>query len=185
MEGSAHIMSRSAAAGGGWVAVSPAAARRHALFGVRGLMLAVLAGWLWCAAVSAYRLFLLVSSLLGWQGELAPADAVLTFMPVADLAFAVLFVALAVQSLRPLRDTMPDNGVMLCGLYVLYVIPYVAAFRHLTQTAAFSFSAPATYIHYVLPVLFCLMTIAYLRLSRRVGVTYRARVRPGDQAAGS
>lgn len=155
----------------GWVQSEETAAPQP-LYGVGGWLWAVFAGFVLCILGSAVRLGLLVAGLLSDDEGLPLADAVLTFMPVADLAFAVSFSAALVLGLRPGRRSFPETATIACGLYIVYVIPYVFAFRHLTGTAAFELGSPQTWLHYIVPVAFCAAAIPYLQLSRRVRLTY-------------
>jgi hypothetical protein len=160
-----------------WVALNPAQAAAHPLYGLKGPHLALLAGIAWCGLSSLARLVLLAYGLsLGAGSGLRLSDTVLTYMPVADAAFVVLFAWLFVAGLRPGTRIFGELATIACGLYVLYVVPYVFAFRHLTDTAAFSPAAWQTHAHYVLPVAFCLWALVYVNLSRRVRVTFNFEV---------
>ncbi|MCC6467375.1 MAG: hypothetical protein IT563_03555 [Alphaproteobacteria bacterium] len=164
-----------------WVAIEPALAVSHPLYGLKGLHLVLLAGFAWCGLSSLARLGLLAYGLsLGRGAGLRLSNMVLTYMPVADAALVVLFAWLFVAGLRPGTRSFSELATIGCGLYVLYVVPYVFAFRHLTDTAAFSLSAWQTYVHYVLPVAFCLWALAYVNLSRRVRVTFFYEVAADD-----
>jgi len=166
---------------GAWIALSPAQAAAHPLYGLKGANLVLAAGFGWCALGSLMRLVLLGYGLsLGVGGGLRLSDMVLTYMPVADAAFAVLFAWLFVAALRPGTRSLPEFATIVCGLYVLYVVPYVFAFRHLTDTAAFSLVSWQTYAHYILPIGFCLWALAYVNLSRRARVTYGLEIAPDD-----
>ena len=162
-----------------------AAAARHPLFGVGGWLWVLVGGFAWCVVTSLVRLVLLVVGISSPPGEVALEDAVLTFMPVADIAFVALFGWLILRALRPGRRDVPETAAIACGLYVIYAVPYVFAFRHLTGTAAFSLAAPQTWLHYVVPVAFCLSALFYLALSRRVHVTYLRQVRRDDPWLGA
>lgn len=163
-----------------WVALSPAEAAAHPLYGLGPAGIVLLVGFLWCAAGCLARVGLLAYGLaLGDVDGLPLSSMVLTYMPVADSAFVVLFLWLAAIVRRPGTHSFSELATIACGLYVLYVIPYVFAFRHLTDTAAFSLFGWQTYVHYVLPVAFCLWVLAYANLSPRVRLTF-AREVPSD-----
>jgi hypothetical protein len=164
-----------------WVPLTAAQAAAHPMYGLKGPLLALLAGFAWCGLGSLARLGLLAYGLFAGPG-LGPrlSDMVLTYMPVADAAFVVLFAWLFVVGLRPGARGFSELATIACGLYVLYVVPYVFAFRHLTDTAAFSLSAWQTYVHYILPVAFCLWALVYVNLSRRVRVTFCLEVARDD-----
>lgn len=165
-----------------WVDLTPAEAAAHTLYGLGPAGIVLFVGFLWCALGCLARVGLLAYGLaLGDVDGLPLSSMVLTYMPVADTAFVVLFLWLAVIVRRPGTRSFAELATIACGLYVLYVIPYVFAFRHLTDTAAFSLGGWQTYAHYVLPVGFCLWTLAYANLSRRVRVTF-AQQAPRDEA---
>lgn len=164
-----------------WIALNRAQAAAHPLYGLKGPNLVLAAGFAWCALTSLVRLALLAYGLsLGAGAGLRLGDMVLTYMPVADAAFVALFAWLFAASLRPGTRSLGEFATIACGLYVLYVVPYVFAFRHLTDTAAFSLLAWQTYAHYVLPVGFCLWALGYVNLSRRARVTYGLEIAPDD-----
>jgi len=147
--------------------------KAHTLFGVRGLVFVLMAGFAWCALTSLARLTLLVYGMLAPADEgLKLSDMVLTYMPVADAAFAALFGWLIVAGSRPGARGFVELATMVCGIFVLYVVPYVFAFRHLTDTAAFSLASWQTYVHFIVPVAFCLWALVYVNRSRRVRLTY-------------
>ncbi|MCK6450340.1 MAG: hypothetical protein L6R19_05720 [Alphaproteobacteria bacterium] len=141
----------------------------------------LIAGFAWCALTSLLRLALLAyGMLLPDDAGLPLSDMVLTYMPVADAAFVGLFAWLIVAGLRPGTRGFIEATTMVCGIFVLYVVPYVFAFRHLTDTAAFSLAAWQTYVHFVVPVAFCLWALAYVNRSDRVRAAF-----PLDGGAGA
>ena len=165
------------------VALPPAEAAAHPQPGLGLVAPVLLVGFLGCALGCIARIALLAYGLaLGDADGLPLTSMVLTYMPVADAAFAVLFLWLAVIVCRPGTRSFSEVATITCGLYVLYVIPYVFAFRHLTDTAAFSLWGWQTYAHYVLPVAFCLWVLAYANLSERVRVTFGHGARRGPVA---
>ena len=166
-----------------WIEVPAEAARRHPLFGARGLVLALVGAFAWCAAAAAARLGLLVVELLGLGPELAVDRAVLTYIPIPDAAFAGLFAWLALMALRPGSRSFPESATVVCGLQVLVLVPYAYVFRHWSHGVAFSLAAPATYLHVVAPVALALWAGLYVNLSRRVKITYLARLNVRDPAA--
>lgn len=136
-------------------------------------MLVLLAGFAWCALTSLIRLALLIYGMALPAGDaLRLSDMVLTYMPVADAAFAGLFAWLFVAALRPGTRSFPELATMVCGIFVLYVVPYVFAFRHLTDTAAFALHSWQTWVHYILPVAFCLWALVYVNRSQRIRATF-------------
>lgn len=164
-----------------WVTLSPAEAAAHPLYGLGQVGIVLLLGFLWCALGSLARVALLAYGLaLGDADGLPLSSMVLTYMPVADATFAGLFLWLAVVVRRPGTRSFSELATIACGLYVLYVIPYVFAFRHLTDTAAFSLLGWQTYAHYVLPVAFCLFVLGYANLSPRVRATFGHQVPRDD-----
>lgn len=165
-----------------WVDLTPAEAKAHRLYGLGWTGAVLLVGFLWCALGCLARVGLLVYGLaLGDADGLPLSSMVLTYMPVADAAFVVLFLWLAAIVRRPGTRSFAELATIACGLYVLYVVPYVFAFRHLTDTAAFSLGGWQTYVHYVVPIAFCLWTLAYANLSPRVRMTF-AHQAPRDEA---
>jgi hypothetical protein len=139
------------------------------------LVLILVFGFAWCALTSLARLALLVYGM--WLPDAAGlplSDMVLTYMPVADAAFAGLFAWLLVAALRPATPVFIEMATMVCGIFVLYVVPYVFAFRHLTDTAAFSLGSWQTYVHYVVPVAFCLWALVQVNRPGSVGNAFGA-----------
>lgn len=140
-----------------------------------GAMAVLITGFAWCGLTSLLRLVLLAyGMMLPDDAGLPLSDMVLTYMPVADAAFVGLFSWLIVAGLRPGTRGFIEATTMVCGIFVLYVVPYVFAFRHLTDTAAFSLAAWQTYVHFVVPVAFCLWALAYVNRSDRVRAAFPA-----------
>jgi len=163
-----------------WIQVSAEAARRHRLFGAGGLVRLLIAAFAWCAAAAAARLALLVVDLLALGPELALDSAVLTFMPVLDLAFLGLFAGLCFGAFKSGAQDFPEAATVVCGLHVLVLATYAYIFHLWTHGAAFSLAAPATYLHVVIPVVLSLWAGLYVNLARRVKVTYLARLHRRD-----
>jgi hypothetical protein len=164
-----------------WVELTPSEAKGHPRYGLGPAGPILLVGFLWCALGCFARVGLLAYGLyLGDADGLPLSSMVLTYMPVADTAFVVLFLWLAAIVRRPGTRAFAELATIACGLYVLYVIPYVFAFRHLTDTAAFSLWGWQTYAHYVLPVGFCLWVLAYANLSPRARLFFAHQVPRDD-----
>lgn len=170
---------------GKWMALTPKEAAAHPLYGLGRALPALLAGFAWCGLSALARLGLLVYGLvLPGDSNLPLSSMVLTYMPVADAAFVVLFGWLAFAVLRPGVKAFAEMATIACGLYVLYVVPYVFAFRHLTDTGAFSLANWQTYVHYVVPVCFCLWAVVFVNTSRRVRATFAYEIAPEDLGRG-
>jgi len=167
-----------------WIELHPQQAASHPLYGLKGPILVLIAGFAWCALTSAARLALLAYGLSLDGRGLQLSGIVLTYMPVADAAFVVLFAWLFAVALRPGTRVFAELATIVCGLYVIYVVPYVFAFRHLTDTAAFSLLDWQTHLHYMLPVGFCLWALGYVNLSPRTRVTYGGEVASDDPHRG-
>ena len=166
-----------------WIQVSDEAARRHPLFGAGGLVRLLIVAFAWCAAAAATRLALLAIGLLALAPEFALDTAVLTFMPVLDLAFLGLFAWLAFGALKSGARGFPEAATVVCGLHVLVLAAYAYVFHRWTHGAAFSLTAPATYLHVVVPLALSLWAGLYVNLSRRVKITYLGRLQVRDPAA--
>ncbi len=157
-----------------WIQVSDEAARRHPLFGVGGLVRLLIVAFAWCAAAAATRLALLAIGVLALAPEFALDTAVLTFMPVLDLAFLGLFAWLAFGALKSGARKFPEAATVVCGLHVLVLAAYAYVFHRWTHGAAFSLTAPATYLHVVVPLALSSWAGLYVNLAPRVKVTYLA-----------
>ncbi|MGP1395106.1 MAG: hypothetical protein ACTS3R_06305 [Inquilinaceae bacterium] len=168
----------------GWPRLEPDRAADHPLYGTGGLLRVVWIGCLYCAGISALRVLLRGAGLVDGGRLDSLAGPALTLAPVADLAFALLFVRLLRQLPRRGATSFPANALITCGLYGLYAVIYAMAARDAFGGALDAMS-PQILLHYYLPALFCLWTAIYVSVSRRVMVTYHGKIPPQDPFAGN
>lgn len=112
-------------------------------------------GLLFCAGTALWRLALYLFSEFGGVPLEVPV-ASLTFMPIPDAIFTVVFVLLAVLCGRPLQTWFIETGIIAGGLYSVTLIAYFVVFYGWTKGEAFGLCQSVTYLHIVLPVLFSL-----------------------------
>lgn len=167
-----------------WPRLEPARAADHPLYGTGGLLRVMWIGCLYCAGVSALRVLLRAAGLVDGGMLDGLAGPALTLAPVADLAFALLFVRLLRQLPRRGATSFPANALITCGLYAIYVLIYAAAAGN-AMGPAFDAVSPQILLHYHVPGLFCLWAAAYVSVSRRVMVTYHGKIAPQDPFAGN
>ena len=138
-------------------------------FGGFWALWAARAGLLWCAAAALWRAALYIYSEFGGVPLELPI-AVLTFMPLPDLLFAVTFAALAVLIGRPLVGWLVETIFISCALQIAALVSYQVIFIGWTDGGALGFDRLSTYVHVVVPVAVCLaidLRIALLLWRRR------------------
>jgi hypothetical protein len=144
-------------------------------FGGFWAILAARAGLLWCAAAALWRAALYLYSEFGGV-PLELQVAVLTFMPLPDLLFAVAFTALAVLIGRPLVAWLVETIFVTCALHIAVLVSYQVIFIGWTDGAALGFDRLSTYVNVVVPVAVCLAID--LRIALLLWRRWRAGRRP-------
>lgn len=112
-------------------------------------------GLLFCAAAALWRAALYVFSAMGGVALEVP-EASLTFMPIPDALFVVVFVWLAIACGRPLRAWFIEAGIIAGLLHAATLVSYTIIFNGWTKGEALGFDRLSTYLHVVIPVLVCL-----------------------------
>jgi hypothetical protein len=77
-------------------------------------------------------------------------------MPLPDLLFAFVFIALAVLIGRPLVGWLVETIFVCCALHIAVLVSYQVIFIGWTDGGALGFDRLSTYLHVVLPVAICL-----------------------------
>lgn len=124
-------------------------------FGSRAVILVARLGLLFCAGMALWRLGLYLYSEFGGVALEVPV-ASLTFMPIPDALFAVVFLGLASLCGRAITTRFIEAGVIAAGLHIVTLVSYFVVFYGWTKGAAFGLGQATTYLHIAVPVLFCL-----------------------------
>ncbi len=119
------------------------------------------AGLIFCAGAALWRAALYVFSTAGGVALEVP-EASLTFMPIPDAIFTIVFLVLAVTVGRPIKEWFLETGIIAGLLHAATLISYAIIFRGWTDAEALGFDRLSTYLHVVLPVIICLSFAARL-----------------------
>lgn len=159
---------------GSWIAISAARARAHALYGVRGWLLALL--WLTTLPVLAMVLGLIAVFVLRVMG----GEWVHPLLVLPWLACPLGLVALAFLRVR----WFPVLWFVYC-LFQLPIALYVGSLilEWLAHKSSYAAGEWPVVLLFALQVLAPFATMAYIVRSRRLRVTYRHQVRVCDPAA--
>lgn len=141
-------------------------------FGGSGLIWAARIGLIYCAGAALWRVALYVFSEFGGVPLELP-EASLTFMPIPDFIFTLVFLFVAAVIGRPLTAWILETGIIAGGLHAACLISYLVIFYGWTKGEALGFDRLSTYLHVVLPVLIC-MAVA-LRLAWIAWQAWRTR----------
>ncbi len=118
-------------------------------------------GALFTAAMALWRILLYATSLaLGTR--LPVEEASLTFMWIPDLLFLVLFLWLAWRAARFRSRAYLETGIIASGLQIAFLLATMIVFRRWTDAAALGFDDPLTWLHILLPSLWCAWFFLYL-----------------------
>jgi len=112
-------------------------------------------GLVFCAGAALWRAALYVFSVAG-RVALEVPEASLTFMPIPDAIFTVVFLWLAVACGRPIRPWFLEAGIIAGLLHAATLVSYAIIFRGWTNAEALGFDRLSTYLHVVIPVIVCL-----------------------------
>lgn len=130
-------------------------AETYGRFASPGWTWAARAGLVFTAGAALWRAALYVFSEFGGVPLEVP-EASLTFMPIPDIIFTVVFLFLAVVIGRPLKPWLLETGIIAPGLHAACLISYLVIFYSWTKGEAMGFDRLSTYLHVVVPVLICL-----------------------------
>ncbi len=119
------------------------------------------AGALFTAAMALWRVLLYVTSLTSGI-RLPVQEAALTFMWIPDLLFVLLFVWLAWRAPRLRKRTYIETGLITSGLQIAFLAATMIVFRRWTDAAALGLGDPLTWLHILLPSLWCAWLFLYL-----------------------
>lgn len=122
---------------------------------------AIRAGAVFTAAMALWRVLLYASSLASGT-RLPVEEAALTFMWIPDLLFLLLFIWLAWRAPRLRKRTYIETGLIACGLQIAFLAATIIVFRRWTDAVALGFSDPLTWLHILLPSLWCAWFFLYL-----------------------
>lgn len=124
-------------------------------FGSSGAIWAARLGLVFCAGAALWRAALYVFSAMGGVALEVP-EASLTFMPIPDAFFVVVFLWLAIACGRPLRPWFIEAGIIAGLLHAATLVSYTIIFNGWTKGEALGFDRLSTYLHVVIPALVCL-----------------------------
>ncbi len=119
------------------------------------------AGALFTAAMALWRVLLYVTSLASGT-RLPVQEAALTFMWIPDMLFLLLFVWLAWRAPRLRRRSYIETGLIASGLQIAFLLATMIVFRRWTDAAALGFGDPLTWMHVILPSIWCAWFFLYL-----------------------
>ncbi len=119
------------------------------------------------ALMAGWRAAMTLSSMIGGY-KLAIREAALSFMWVPDLLFFVAFGYLALAAHRAGRRLYQEIALVTSGLQLVFLLATLVVFRRWTDAEALGFDDPLTWLHVLLPSLWCCWLIGYtlLRLWR-------------------
>jgi len=129
----------------------------------RALVWVVRLGCLYVAAMALWRVVLYADALLR-DLQLPVRQAALTFMWIPDLVFLTVFAGLAVVADRLDRRSVVETGLIASGLQIAFLVATFVVFRRWTDAAALSFGDPLTWLHILLPTLWCAWFFCFLAL---------------------
>ncbi len=112
-------------------------------------------GLVFCAGAALWRASLYVFSLAGGVALEVP-EASLTFMPIPDVLFTVVFLILAATVGRPIKEWFLEAGIIAGLLHAATLVSYTIIFNGWTGGEALGFDRLSTYLHVALPVVICL-----------------------------
>ncbi len=118
-------------------------------------------GALFTAAMALWRVLLYAGSLV--SGEALPVQqAALTFMWIPDLLFLLLFLWLAWRARRLTDRVYIETGLIVSALQIAFLVATMIVFRRWTDAAALGLDDPLTWLHVILPSLWCAWFFLYL-----------------------
>lgn len=122
------------------------------------------------AAMALWRILLYATSLAAGT-RLPVQEAALTFMWIPDLLFLLLFLWLAWRAPRLHKRSYIETGMIASGLQIAFLIATMIVFRRWTDAAALGFGDPLTWLHILLPSLWCAWFFLYLfrEFMRQIG----------------
>ncbi|GAB5470966.1 MAG: hypothetical protein Kilf2KO_39960 [Rhodospirillales bacterium] len=118
-------------------------------------------GALWVAAMALWRIVLYLHSLATGL-RLPVREASLTFMWIPDLIFLGLFVTLAIATRHAGKRLYIETGLVASALQIAFLVATTLIFRRWTEAAAFGFADPLTWMHAIVPSLWCAWFFLYL-----------------------
>ncbi len=127
-------------------------------------------GALFTAAMALWRLLLYATSMASGT-RLPVEEAALTFMWIPDLLFLAIFLWLAWRASRLCSRAYIETGLITSALQIAFLLATMIVFRRWTDAAALGFGDPLTWLHIILPSLWCAWFFLYLlrELWRRSG----------------
>jgi len=118
-------------------------------------------GALFTAAMALWRLLLYAGSLIS-GARLPVQEAALTFMWIPDLLFLLVFLYLAWRAPELQSRCYRETGLIVAGLQSAFLLATMIVFRRWTDAAALGFDDPLTWLHIILPSLWCAWFFLFL-----------------------
>ncbi len=134
----------------------------------RPILWAIRLGAAFVALMAAWRLGMSLYSMLG-DHKLAVREASLTFMWIPDLFFLAVFGYLAFACRQIGRRRYQEIGLVASGLQIVFLVATLVVFRRWTDAEALGFDDPLTWLHILLPSLWCGWFLLYLLLQAWLG----------------